>query len=286
MWIALLAGLASAQGVGGGQLVVSVDGFIQLIVDGQWAQMDSGRYNVPVGAGRHEVVLKKPKGEIYRGFVEVPAGHEVRCRWNEGRFGCYESVLVATGAAAAAPVVVAGPGYTEVTTTTVTTTTGAPTVQMTVGAPVVAVGMGMPMGGVVINDGASNVTVTAGFGIPVGTVQVGTTSSTTTYTTTTTTGPVAPAIVAPSQVKMIVRSTDGEWADVLVDGKVVAEIRNTPEITVWVTPGMHSIEVKEFMADRAYSRARIDTGAAGVFTIGLTENAPMVCYDHPGFSAQ
>lgn len=87
----------------------------------------------------------------------------------------------------------------------------------------------------------------------------------------------------PSQVKMVFRSTDGEWADVLVDGRVVAELRNQPEAVVWTTPGRHTVEVRDFLGRAPYAVQRVDTGYADTFTFGLREGAAIVCYEHPDF---
>jgi hypothetical protein len=110
-----------------------------------------------------------------------------------------------------------------------------------------------------------------------------------TETTTVTTTHSAPVVVEavetqaiPSRVSLIVRNTDGEWADFLVDGKVVAEFRNEDEIKVDISSGTHTIEVREFMEDKGYTRAKIDTGFASEIVVGLTEGQPIECFNHDG----
>jgi hypothetical protein len=196
MWFALFAGLASASS----QLVVSVDGGIEISVDGRWSDLSDGRFTFPVTPGRHVVVARKARGEVFRGVVDVGWQETVRCRWDDGAFTC--------------------------------------------------------------RDGAVATPVTA----PVRPAP-----------------PVAWRPPVPSQVKLVFRSTDGEWADVLVDGLVVAELRNQPEAVVWTTPGQHTVEVREFLGRGSYAAQRIDTGYADTFTFGIREHQPLICYDHPTF---
>ena len=121
----------------------------------------------------------------------------------------------------------------------------------------------------------------------------GTVTETTTVTTTTTTEPVMmtheplpsiqePVRAVPSHVTLVFRSTDGEWADVVINGKVMAEFRNEDEISVRVKSGKHTVEIREFMKDDSYTRAKIDTGVADEVVVGITEGQPLECYNHEG----
>jgi hypothetical protein len=89
----------------------------------------------------------------------------------------------------------------------------------------------------------------------------------------------------PASVRLVLRSLDGEWADVVVDGKVVAEFRNQDEVIVTIKPGKHQIEVREFMDDTPYTTGRLDTGYASEITFGLREGERMTCYDHDGYTS-
>ena len=112
-----------------------------------------------------------------------------------------------------------------------------------------------------------------------------------TTTVTTTTEPVhvvhppvyeEPVRVAPSHTTLVFRSTDGEWADVVINGKVMAEFRNEDEISVRVKSGKHTVEIREFMNDKSYTRAKIHTGYADEVVVGITEGQPIECYNHEG----
>ncbi|MCO4746171.1 MAG: hypothetical protein KC912_15345 [Proteobacteria bacterium] len=98
--------------------------------------------------------------------------------------------------------------------------------------------------------------------------------------------PAAPAAVVPDEVTLRVRSRDGEWADVLVDGKVVLEIRNSDEESVQISPGRHTIEVREFMEEEPYTSGTLETGVSGLVTLGIEEGKPTVAYDHDGWQSR
>lgn len=98
--------------------------------------------------------------------------------------------------------------------------------------------------------------------------------------------PEPPPPPLPSRVRLVVRSSDGEWADVLVDGAVVMEFRNKKEMETWISPGKHHIEVREFMEDRPYAKGRLETGYADHITLGITEGRPIQAYDTDGFFPQ
>jgi hypothetical protein len=93
--------------------------------------------------------------------------------------------------------------------------------------------------------------------------------------------PLPPTYAAPppTAVQLVVRSIDGEWADVLVDGLVVAEMRNQREAIVTLRPGRHTVEVREFLGRTPYTWAQVDTGYATVMTLGLAEDRPITFYD-------
>lgn len=258
-------------------------------------------------------------------MVDVPQAHEVRCRYahRERTLDCYESVALEVAPAAAPPsqtvVVVQDPAPRTETTTTETTTvsTGIPgmTTSVTVTESGDSANVNMNMGGFATTGYAESTTTTTtvtGGGIPavggtvtvngpaggnatvsVGGVGLGMGGVTVTETTTTTTtqpggavvvAPAAPPL--PSKVKVVVRSLDGEWADVVVDGKVELELRNQDEGFIWVTPGRHTVEIREFMADDPYASGRLETGYAETITLGIKEGKPVTCYDHDGWFGQ
>ena len=94
----------------------------------------------------------------------------------------------------------------------------------------------------------------------------------------------SPAPITPSQpamAKLYIRSLDGEWADVRVDGKVVAEFRNQQEVVVDISNGMHRIDVVPFMGDKATSSVSIGSIVNNTATIGIDVDEPIICYDIP-----
>ncbi|MBN2798178.1 MAG: hypothetical protein JXX28_03455 [Deltaproteobacteria bacterium] len=217
-------------------------------------------------AGRQLVTVSGLNGSpLWSGPVDIPGDMWVRCRWMNQAFQCYEStpmsahVGVSAGGAGASMVmgpngmqVQAGDGYESVT--------------MTVGVmPGVMPGMN-----VAVNPGmAPQPQVVYSQAPPPPHAP-----------------PAAPPPPLPDRVQLVIRSTDGEWADVVVDGKVVLELRNEDEGMAWVSPGVHTVEIREFMEDEPYARGRLDTGYAPQITLGITEGAPVQCYNHDGWSSR
>ena len=85
-------------------------------------------------------------------------------------------------------------------------------------------------------------------------------------------------------MQLVLRSVDGEWADVLVDGLVVAELRNQREALVTLSPGRHTVEVREFLERTSYTWAQVDTGYASVMTLGISEDRPITFYDEGAYA--
>ena len=317
--IAMLAGLVipSMAQAGPSTLKVSLDKAVTMIVDGQRFDPDESlSYEVNgLGEGKHEISIRNFLGkEMANVLLDVPADSEVRCRYRRRNFECYETVaLVVTPppvtvvrAPEPEPLAIPAQGSTEVvetTTTTTTTTTGddmdlapAPgfggSISVT-GPDGENVSMGINMGGMGMD---MNMDMDMD-------VAESTTTTTTTTTVTQESYGTAPVVVTPpptrrpvevyreppppprpTNVSLVIRSTDGEWADVLVDGKVVAEFRNDDEIQVTITSGSHTIEVREYMDDNADPRAKIRTGAKDAIVIGIKEGQPIECYNHNGCS--
>ncbi|MCO4773934.1 MAG: DUF4386 domain-containing protein [Deltaproteobacteria bacterium] len=261
--VALFALPASAQGTG--RLLVQVDKPVHVVVDGSPLDGDAGtRTAIGHGLfGTHNVSIYSLGGRaLWSGDVTIPAGHEVRCRWQEQAFDCYASEPIAR------EVIVVPRG--ERTTTSTTTTIG--------GA---ALGVGMTE----THTGGS-VSLEVGVAVP-GVVVEETTTTTTTVTSSSGWVDEAPVgCVVPAKVKLVLRATDGEWADVLVDGKVVAELRTDSEATVHVSPGVHTVEVRTFLEDGSYAGGQLDTGCQDTVTLGLTKNRPVTAYDTHGWTAR
>ncbi len=273
--IPLLLLSAALAAPGSGRLRITVDKPVGLTVDGRILDYaEDGPYAVADGLqpGQHEISVRTmTNAELWSGLVEVPSGYEVRCRWKAKQFDCYEAVAIEafvptstfTIEDAGQPPVTAdlygGGLYVSETTTSSTATTG-----MTMGAR-------MPTFGVV--------------------VQTGIPTTTTTTTVVTARGPApaplpppSPARQLPARVDLVIRSLDGEWVDVRVDGKVMLELRNRSEGTIPVSPGKHTIEFLEFMDERPYASGRLDTAYASLVTFGITEDQKPVVYDHDGWT--
>jgi len=285
---ALCATSAFAQD-GNSRLQVTMDRPVGLMVDGRMQEVQENSMTYLVDAlqpGRHEVSLRAMFGkELANVFVDIPESAEVRCRYRRKQFECYDTIALAPIVETvilepAIAVVETAP--TEIIETTTVTTTGVPAVGHMPGN----------VGGNITMSGPDGETVS--IGVQLGGLGGGlggdlAMDSTITETTTITTTHSEPQFVEtvavaarPSKVSLVVRNTDGEWADFLVDGKVVAEFRNEEEIKVTVSPGTHTIEVREFMQDKGYTRAKIDTGVSSEVIVGLTEGQPIECFNHEG----
>ncbi|MBW1879830.1 MAG: hypothetical protein JRJ84_15820 [Deltaproteobacteria bacterium] len=249
MITALLLSFALPADAGTGALTIRSENPVVIAVDGMLVPFSEDALIATAYGlgGQHQVSLHNNWGrEIQSHVIEVPNDYEVRCTWARRTLDCYEAVPLDPPLGMG---VIVAPG--------------------SPGAGAVTVGVGTY---------GTDVTVTES------------------STTTTTVGEPAfaepepvvfePPPPLPDRVELIVRSTDGQWADVVVDGKVVMEFRNEDEKKVWITPGIHTVEIREFMQDQGYATGRLDTGYAARVTLGITEDTPVVCYDHDGWYAQ
>ena len=86
--------------------------------------------------------------------------------------------------------------------------------------------------------------------------------------------PELDAAPATQQVELCVVSEDGEWADVLVEGEVVAELKADKSVTVRIPEGRVLVEARAFMEMRPYARAIVDMRLCGRVTLRLREGKP------------
>lgn len=263
-------------------LKVKMESPILLVVDGKAYEPNEKTMTYRVRGlmkGTHEVSIRTVfNKEIETVSLEIPDDSEVRCQYKKKAFSCYETIAlnVKEEEASAPPRVVVVPpaSGTRVTeTTTVTTTAGVP---------------GAGVGGGITMTGPDGETVSIGVNVN-GMPGAGQANTTVTETTTVTqTGgvvvqpPVREKVPMPTSVSLLFRCTDGEWADVVVNGKVVAEFRNDDEMRVTVKPGTHTIEIREFMEDSPYTKAQINTNRKSEIVIGIAEGRPIECYNHKG----
>ena len=77
-----------------------------------------------------------------------------------------------------------------------------------------------------------------------------------------------------AEVRLRVVSMDGEWADVLVEGEVVAELKAEKTVDATLPEGRLLVEVRAFMEMRPYARAIVDTRLCQSITIRLREGRP------------
>lgn len=99
--------------------------------------------------------------------------------------------------------------------------------------------------------------------------------------------PAAPATpapaAAPAEVRLVLRNPDNQWADVRVNGQVVAEFRNEREHTVTLRPGVHTVEFVEFMGSEPFAAGRLTTSDADEIIFGIEDDLRVTCYNHDGW---
>lgn len=92
--------------------------------------------------------------------------------------------------------------------------------------------------------------------------------------------PAAPVRTAPVEVQFL--STDGEWANVYVDGEKVLEFRNNNKGTVTLTPGLHTVEIRDFMENQTWAKGQVKVGAVAPLKIGFSKQGTVEVYNDPG----
>jgi len=99
--------------------------------------------------------------------------------------------------------------------------------------------------------------------------------------------PAAPPPRAVGPVELVLRNPDGEWAEVRLDGKVIAEFENQTEIVRKIDGGLHTLAVHEFMSDEPFFEGRLDTTGAGArIIIGIDVDDERVrAFNHDGLTA-
>ncbi|GEM_PF-6113789 len=85
------------------------------------------------------------------------------------------------------------------------------------------------------------------------------------------------------RVGLRIRSLDGEWADIYVNGALLARIRNQEEAEAFVPQGTHILEVREYLADEPYSRAELTTGDTPEILIDVEQDQPIRSFNHDSF---
>lgn len=94
-------------------------------------------------------------------------------------------------------------------------------------------------------------------------------------------GDPTPVAQAPSVVEF--SSIDGEWANVRVDGELVAEFRNgDAKKAVTLDPGPHTVEVRSFMDDDVWAKGTLIVSGGGTIKVGIAEGRAPEVYNRPG----
>lgn len=94
--------------------------------------------------------------------------------------------------------------------------------------------------------------------------------------------PAAPAVqVQTGPVEVQFLSTDGEWANVYVDGEKVAEFRNNTKGTVELTPGMHTVEIRDFMENAVWAKGQLRVGSVDPLKVGFSKKGTVEVYNDP-----
>jgi hypothetical protein len=83
-----------------------------------------------------------------------------------------------------------------------------------------------------------------------------------------------PAPVA--EVVLVLRSLDGTWADLVVDGKLI-ELRNQHEITLPLPAGPHVIKARAFLQVEPWSILHWTTGSEPRVVVDVAAGKPLVC---------
>jgi hypothetical protein len=89
--------------------------------------------------------------------------------------------------------------------------------------------------------------------------------------------PPPPAAPAPASATLTVKALDAEWADVRVDGRVGIEVRNEHQGSMALSPGVHTVEIVDFMAPAPYASGRLEVGAGDAVELDLEQGRPAIC---------
>ncbi len=93
--------------------------------------------------------------------------------------------------------------------------------------------------------------------------------------------PPAPVSTAPVQVQFA--STDGEWADLYVDGEKRQEFRvGTAPVVLSLTPGMHKVEIKDFMGSETWASGHLNVSGTTEIKLGFGKTSGVEVYNLPG----
>lgn len=85
------------------------------------------------------------------------------------------------------------------------------------------------------------------------------------------------------RVGLRIRSLDGEWADLYVNGDLLARIRSQEETEAFVPQGKHILEVREYLASEPYCRAELVTGDTPEVLIDVEQDQPIRSFNHQAF---
>ena len=84
------------------------------------------------------------------------------------------------------------------------------------------------------------------------------------------------------QVTLVMRNIDSAWANVRVDGRLVAELRGASDLErVSLSPGIHQVEVRDFMDRELWSSGRLVVGCTSLLEMGIGEDRAPIVYNDP-----
>jgi len=259
--LSLLLGAAPAAAHHANQLLVTVDKPVVVIVDGQPLDYVDGTMRVElsnVTPGRHKVEIRSMLGKLLgEGELVFPeAGRDaiVRAEWKNGAFAVYDTAYV--NAPPPAVIVIEQPPRASTTTS-------------------VYVGGGLlgPQATVTTSSSSNSTTVTTSTGYGLG-------------------GAVVvveehehgagrgPAVAVPATRNLTLRSKDGEWGSVYLDGKKVWEIRaGAQEKTITVGTGEHTLEVRDFMENATWCKGLLVVDGRTDLVVGIAEEQEVEVYN-------
>jgi hypothetical protein len=85
------------------------------------------------------------------------------------------------------------------------------------------------------------------------------------------------------RVGLRIRSLDGEWADIYLNGALLVRLRRHEEAESFMPQGKHILEVREYLADEPYCRAERVTGDTPEILIDVEQDQPIRTFNHDTF---
>lgn len=93
---------------------------------------------------------------------------------------------------------------------------------------------------------------------------------------------VRPGDPGSEPVRVELHNIDGTWANVRIDGRLVAELRGPhDEQALRLAPGVYTVQISDFMDQRVWSTGQLRVGCTDELRIGIDERRDPVVYNDP-----